>query len=226
MSHHLQRELEELHRHILSQAALVEQIIGDAVKALCSRRYELVPRVLEQDERVNRDEVKLEEECLKLLALHQPVAHDLRRITTVLKINIDLERIADLGCNIAERAQALRDFPYFPMPDELTRMADNATEMVHLALDSFVNTDSRGAIEVIQLDSHVDDQNRMIIQAIKDLMQQDSRLVEPGLQVFSAARHIERIADHAENIAEEVLYMINGEIVRHKHGLFSKPINT
>ncbi len=222
MSLHFQRELETLHHEILSQAAVVEKVIGEAVSALCDRRYDLVPRVLLQDERINQMEVKLEEECLKLLALHQPVARDLRRITTVLKVNADLERMGDLGCNIAERAECMESFPFFPLPDELPSMARNATEMVRKALDAFVNSDPKMAVEVIMLDSQVDDQNRQIIQELKELMRESPDNVDPALHLFSAARHIERIADHAENIAEEVLYMIDGEIVRHKHGNFAK----
>jgi phosphate transport system protein len=222
MSQHLQRELEHLHHEILSQAGIVEQMIFDAVSALCERRYDLVARVVSQDEIVNQCEVKLEEECLKLMALHQPVAGDLRRITTVLKVNADLERIADLGCNIAERAECMQSFPYFPSPDELPEMARNATDMVRMSLDAFVQSDSQLAADVIHLDARVDEQNRGIIRELKTLMQQDPAHVEPALHLFSAARHIERIADHAENIAEEVIYMIDGEIVRHKHGKFAK----
>jgi phosphate transport system protein len=222
MSLHLQRDLENLHHEILSQAGIVEQMIYDSVSALCDRRYDLVARVVSQDVLVNAKEVQLEEECLKLLALHQPVAGDLRRITTVLKINADLERIADLGCNIAERAECLQSYPYFPSPDELPSMAQNATEMVRMSLDAFVNSDTKTAVEVIRHDVRVDEQNREIIQELKSLMKEAANNIEPALHLFSAARHIERIADHAENIAEEVIYMINGEIVRHKHGDFVK----
>ncbi len=217
MSLHLQRDLESLHHEILTQAGRVEQMIYDSVSALCKRRYELVSSVLAQDDVVDRKEVQIEEECLKLLALHQPVARDLRHITTILKLNVDLERIADLACNIAERAEYLQGFPYFPTPDELSSMAENATEMLRMALDSFVNSDTKAAEKVIQLEARVDQQNRDVIKELENLLRLDSTQVEPALHVFSAARNIEQVADHAENVAEEVIYMIDGEIIRHKH---------
>ena len=217
MSLHLQRDLESLHHEVLTQAGRVEQMIYDSVSALCQRRYELVSSVLAQDDIVDRKEVQIEEECLKLLALHQPVARDLRHITTILKLNADLERIADLACNIAERAEYLQGFPYFPTPDELSSMAENATEMLRMALDSFVNSDTKAAEKVIQLEARVDQQNRDVIKELEELLRLDSTQVEPALHVFSAARNIEQVADHAENVAEEVIYMIDGEIIRHKH---------
>lgn len=217
MSLHLQRDLESLHHEVLTQAGRVEQMIYDSVSALCQRRYELISSVLAQDDVVDRKEVQIEEECLKLLALHQPVARDLRHITTILKLNSDLERIADLACNIAERAEYLKGFPYFPTPDELSSMAENATEMLRMALDSFVNSDTKAAEKVIQLEARVDQQNRDVIKELEDLLRLDSTQVEPALHVFSAARNIEQVADHAENVAEEVIYMIDGEIIRHKH---------
>ncbi len=217
MSLHLQRDIESLHHEVLTQAGRVEQMIYDSVSALCKRRYELVSSVLAQDDVVDRKEVQIEEECLKLLALHQPVARDLRHITTMLKLNADLERIADLACNIAERAEYLQGFPYFPTPDELSSMAENATEMLRMALDSFVNSDTKAAEKVIQLEARVDQQNRDVIKELEDLLRLDSTQVEPALHVFSAARNIEQVADHAENVAEEVIYMIDGEIIRHKH---------
>ena len=225
MSLHLQRDLKSLHHEVLSQAGRVEQMIYDSVSALCQRRYAFVASVLAQDDVVDKKEVQIEEECLKLLALHQPVARDLRHITTILKLNADLERIADLACNIAERAEYLQGYPYFPTPNELSSMAQNATEMLRMALDSFVNSDTNAAEKVIQLEARVDQQNRDVIKELEDLLRQDSTQVEPALHVFSAARNVEQVADHAENIAEEVIYMIDGEIIRHKHTQFVRRTN-
>ena len=225
MSLHLQRDLKSLHHEVLSQAGRVEQMIYDSVSALCQRRYDFVASVLAQDDVVDKKEVQIEEECLKLLALHQPVARDLRHITTILKLNADLERIADLACNIAERAEYLQGYPYFPTPNELSSMAQNATEMLRMALDSFVNSDTNAAEKVIQLEARVDQQNRDVIKELEDLLRQDSTQVEPALHVFSAARNVEQVADHAENIAEEVIYMIDGEIIRHKHTQFVRRTN-
>jgi phosphate transport system protein len=222
MSLHLQRDLDKLHRDMLSHAGRVEKLFDDAVRALCDRRYELISKILFEDDVVDRDEVLLEEECLKLLALHQPVAGDLRRITTILKINSDLERIADLGCNIAERADSLQGFPYFPMPDELPGMIENARLMLRSSLDAFVKSDTVKAFSVMKMEAQVDAQNRSIIVEMVELIRQDSSLVEAAMHVFSAARHVEQIADLAENIAEEVVYMIDGEIVRHKFSLAAK----
>ncbi len=225
MSLHLSRDLEKLHREILIHAGRVEHLLNRAVQALCDRRQELVSEVLQEDDVVDRNEVHIEEECLKLLALHQPVAGDLRRITTILKINVDLERIADLGCNIAERADSLYPFPFFPMPDELTGMAESARQMLRFALDAFVKSDTKRAFEVMKMELSVDEQNRTIIAELVGLIQEDPSLAEAAFLVFSAARHIEQIADLAENIAEEVIYMIDGEIIRHKFSVPSKNPN-
>jgi phosphate transport system protein len=166
-----------------------------------------------------------EEECLKILALHQPVAADLRRIATVLKINSDLERIADLACNIAERAQNMHEQPYFPIPDQLPEMVSVAKSMVRMALDAFVNSDSSLAKQVTVTDKIVDDHNLAVIEELQSLMASDPKSVVAALHCFSAARHIERIADHAENIAEDIIYMIDGEIIRHRHFDFSNELN-
>jgi len=222
MSLHLRRDLENLNRQVLVHAGRVEQLVDEAVEALCDRRYDLVQQILSEDDVVDRDEVRLEEDCLKALALHQPVASDLRRITTILKINVDLEGIADLGCNIAERAACLQAFPYFPTPDELATMAENACLMLRLGLDAFVKSDTAQALSVIRMESRVDDQNRDIIRELSTLITRDTNLVEPALHVFSAAQNIEQISDLAENIAEEIIYMIDGEIVRHKFSASQK----
>ena len=185
-----------------------------------SRQVELAQKVIETDQVVNEMEVEIEEDCLKILALHQPVASDLRRLTTVLKINVELERMADLACNIAERAECLHQYAYFPIPSQLPEMVRQATSMTRMALDSFVDSDASLATKVIQCDDAVDQHNFTIINELKSIMKQDSDLIEPAMHCFSAARHIERVADLAENIAEDVIYLVDGEIVRHKHGNF------
>jgi phosphate transport system protein len=146
-------------------------------------------------------------------------------VTTILKLNADLERIADLACNIVERADSIQAFPFFPAPEQLSLMAENATEMLRMALDAFVNSDTRIAARVMLLEARVDEQNREIISELEILLRQDTTLVEPAMHVFSAARHIEQVADLAENMAEEVIYMIDGEIVRHKHTQFIRKNN-
>ncbi|MFK7767422.1 MAG: phosphate signaling complex protein PhoU [Mariniblastus sp.] len=220
MSKHLQNDVDLLHRRLMSVFGIVEQMIDKAVRALCEQRVELAEEVIATDPQVNQTEVEIEEDCLKILALHQPVAADLRRVTTVLKINSDLERIADLACNIAERAQCMHEHPYFPIPEQLPEMVKQSTTMVRLALDSFVNSDVALAKNVICLDVSVDDSNLAVINELQCLMKEDARLVEPALHCFSASRHVERIADHAENIAEDVIYLVEGDIIRHRHGRF------
>jgi len=221
MSKHLQTDLENIHREILSLAGIVEKMIGDAVRALCERRYELVSEIIDTDDTVDEAEVRVESECLKILALHQPVAGDLRRVATLIKINADLERIADLACNVAERADSMREFPYFPTPELLPEMASNAMEMVRASLDSFVNMDCKTAQKVIHMDNRVDELNVEAIDNLQQLMRENPSFIEPAMHCFSAVRHIERIADHAENIAEDVIYLIEGDIIRHKHGEFT-----
>lgn len=220
MSKHLTREITTIQTRLLSLFGIVEQMISDATRALCYREYTRIGQVVGRDNRVDAEEVMIEEECLKVLALHQPVASDLRHLTAILKINSDLERIADLACNIAERAEGVQGYPYFPTPDQLPVMARDATEMVRQALNAFVGQDVSLARQVILDDFRVDRLNRGIIEELKAIMAGDGQLVEPALHYFSASRHYERIADHAENIAEDVIYMISGEIVRHKHDEF------
>jgi phosphate transport system protein len=215
VSKHLVRDMENLHTEILSLSAMVEEMIDKAMRALCERRYDLAGEVVEADEQIDQREVHIEDECLKMLALHQPVAIDLRRIATVMKVNNDLERIADLAVNIAERAQCLSDHAEFPIPLGLKRMVTLATHMVRSALNAFVNLDAHAAREILVLDEQVDQYNVEVIDRLQQAMRADPENVAPALHCFSAARHIERIADHATNIAEDVIYLVEGEIVRH-----------
>ncbi len=217
MTKHLLRDMENLHRQILGLSAVVEDMIDKASLALVDRQIELADEIIMSDPIVDRREVSIEEECLKMLALHQPVAVDLRRIATVMKVNNDLERIADLAVNIAERAKALDCFPQFPIPSKLAMMVTMATQMVRSALDAFVSLDAQSARKILLMDKNVDAKNVEIIEELQDMMQLDSNNVPPALHCFSASRHIERIADHATNIAEDVVYLVEGEIVRHKH---------
>jgi len=222
MSKHFERDLQQIQKQLLSLFGIVERMIDRAGQALCDRRVDCVAELIDDDRQVNEMEVTIEEECLKCLALHQPVAVDLRRLAAVIKVNADLERIADLACNIAERAQGLHEHDDFTVPDAIPEMFRMASEMVRLALDGFVDLDYDKARQVIKLDPVVDGMNRRIIDELKTMMKQDSSQVDPALHCFSAARHVERIADHAENIAEDVIYLVDGTIVRHKHGAFEK----
>jgi phosphate transport system protein len=202
---------------MLSLSSMVERMIEKAILALHERSDSLAQEVIDSDNVVDQREVQLEDECLKLLALHQPVAVDLRRIAAVLKINNDLERIADLAVNVAERVRSLITFPQFPVPDDVRLMASLATRMVRNALDAFVELDSKAARRVMRSDAELDSLNVAVIEQLIATMQKDPAMVPPGLHCFSAARHIERIGDHATNIAEDVVYLVEGEIVRHQH---------
>ena len=155
MTKHLDRELDTLRSDLISQFGLVEHMILTAVRALAERRGDLAQEVIDQDAIVDANDIKFEEECLKLLALHQPVASSMRWLFTVVKVNNELERMADLACNIAERAKSIEQYPLFSVPEELDAMAAGATQMVKTALDSFIEGDVEKSREVIAADDKV-----------------------------------------------------------------------
>jgi len=216
MSKHLQRDLENLQADLLALAASVEQAVHEAVTSLQDRDPDLAQQVIEGDSKIDQEENHIEEECLKILALHQPVAVDLRRIAAALKINTDLERMADVAEDIAERALHLAQLPPIPIPEKLQHMTNLTTQMVRQSLDCFVSLDTRQARFVCQMDDDVDRLNKEIIDELLEAMREAPEMVEPGLSLFSATRHLERIADHATNIAEDVVYLVEGEIIRHR----------
>ncbi|MEM1069497.1 MAG: phosphate signaling complex protein PhoU [Planctomycetota bacterium] len=222
MSKHLDRELNLLRRDLVEQMGVVEQMIQMSVRSLMERRVDLAERVLENDAVVDANDIRIEEECLKLIALHQPVATDMRWLITVVKANSGLERMADLACNIAERAKAISFYPLFPVPSEFNEMVAASSEMVRFALDSFVERDANKAREVIGKDDTVDALNGIMIDRLQQMMKDDPEQIEPAVHCFSASRHLERIADLAENVAEDVIYLVEGDIVRHKHDLLTK----
>lgn len=216
MSKHLERDLDTLQRDILAMGTAVEEAIYKAIRALQERDAALAREVIDADDQIDVQENRVEDACLKILALHQPVATDLRRIAAVLAINVDLERMADLAVDIAERAEELAEPPFVPVPDKLQRMTDLTTTMVRQCLDSFVNLDAALARRVVRFDDDVDRLNREIIDELVAAMRGNPDAIEPGLSLFSATRHLERIADHATNIAEDVIYLVEGETVRHR----------
>ena len=215
MAIHLNRDLENVQRRILSLASAVEQIVEKSIRALFERNARLARTLMESDTPIDMEENVIEEECLKILALHQPVAVDLRRVATIVKINTDLERMADLAVNIAERALALAQGPEVPVPATFRQMTDLTNTMVRDSLDAFLELDVDLAKRVCRLDDEVDRYNREIIEHVRDFMKQAPGNVEPGLHLFSAARQLERIGDHATNIAEDVVYLVAGKIIRH-----------
>lgn len=216
MSIHLTRDLETLHQHIMSMCAVVEEVVHKAVDELGQPDVAVSQQLADRDDEIDRWDVRIEEECLKILALHQPVANNLRRVTAVLKIAWELERVADLAVNIAERAAGLAGGPEIHIPEKLNHMAHLALDMLRLSLDAFVAQDSRLARDVCRQDDIVDSLNCEIIDELIEMMKRSPHLVDPAMQLFSASRHVERVADHATNIAEDVVYLVEGEIIRHR----------
>ena len=215
MSVHLQREIDKLKKQILALSAEVETDFRAAVQAVEDRNPELALDVISGENRTNAMEVDVEEECLKILALYQPVAADLRYIIAVLKINQDLERIGDLAVHIAERSRELCSQPPLDMPFRLGDMADKTRQQLKKVLDAFVNMSEEQARAVCTGDGEIDDFNHEIFRQVKDAVMKNPERFETLLNVMSIARHLERIGDHATNIAEDLIYLIEGRIVRH-----------
>ena len=215
MAQHLQREIENLKKRILALGAQVEQSVRDAMRALEERDAILARKIMEKDSEIDTAEVEIEEECLKILALHQPVAIDLRFIIAVLKINNDLERIGDLAVNIAERTAFLANQPEVQVHLDFSQMAQTTQDMLKESLDALVNLSNQLAHDVCLKDNQVDTHNREMFRKIQDAIGDNPHQIESLIHLLSASRHLERIADHATNIAEDVIYMITGEIVRH-----------
>ena len=216
MNIHLHREIENLKKKILAFSTDVEATWGEAVKALKEKDAVLAQRVIDSDTELDRTEVEIEEECLKILALHTPVANDLRFIVAVLKINNDLERIADQAVNIAERAQVLLNWISGNIPRELTIMVNKVQWMLERSLDALINMDSQIAREVIDADDEIDDLNRKLYEIIKRFIRKNTDDLEYLICLLSVSRQLERIADQVTNIAEDVIYIVEGNIVRHK----------
>lgn len=215
MSVHLDREIARLKKIILEMCARTEQSVQDAAAALADRNDALANRVIEGDDRIDRFEINVEEDCLKVLALHQPVASDLRFIVAVMRLNRDLERIGDLAVKIAERAIALNR--QLPLEDavDFGSLASRTQSMLHRSIDALINLDGPLARQVIAADDEVDSENRSIVARVKDMIRANPVELDSLLHLISIARHYERIADHAVNIAEDVLYLLDGRIVRH-----------
>ncbi len=222
MTTHLQREIDRLKKEILFMGAEVESALGKAVEALITRNSKLAEEVIKSDEEMDQLEVEIEEECLKILALHQPVAIDLRYVIAILKINNDLERIGDLGVNIAERAVYLSSHAPIDLPLDFRGMAEMAQLMLKRSLDALVNLDTTLARQVRASDDEVDAINRYMYTLMEDYIKENPQRISEVLHLLSASRHLERVADQATNIAEDVIYMVEGEIVRHQPEVFEE----
>ena len=216
MSKHLKHDLEKLEKSLLLLAGQVEEAFLRAVTSLMERRIDLAERVIDGDREIDQREVEIEEDCLKLLALHQPVASDLRFVTAVLKIDNDLERIGDLATNLAERAIAFQTLATISIPPRMHEMADAVARMLRRSIDAFVRGDAEMAREICAEDDYVDELNRRIIRDILEQIHEDPGSLEPRIHLFSMSKTIERVADHATNIAEDVVYLVDGDIIRHQ----------
>lgn len=218
MSKHLQNEIDKLKQRILQLGALVEQSVYRAIQSLEDRDIALAKSVIDGDSAIDDMEVDIEEDCQKILALHQPVAHDLRLIIAVLKINTDLERIGDATVNIAERTLFLSDRARVDIPYDFPGMAKKALSMLHKSLDALVNLDVAAAQQVIAADDEVDAINRDMYVRTEECIRAHPEAAYSYIHLLGVSRYIERIADHASNIAEDIIYMVEGRIIRHHAG--------
>jgi phosphate transport system protein len=215
MANHLQREIERLKKGILALSALVEENLRRALESVESRDAVLAAEVVDRDFAIDLMEVEVEEECLKTLALYQPVAGDLRFIVATIKINATLERIGDTAVNIAERAASLATLAWPPVPFDLQGMAEKAQGMVASSLDALVRADGELARTVLAADDEVDRLDHEYTQKLKGVLSEHPEWMEPVIHLLQLSRFIERLADHATSIAEDVIYMAEGEIPRH-----------
>jgi phosphate transport system protein len=215
VSKHMHRDLERLQRSVLNMASLVEEAIIQSIQSLQEFDADRAKRVIESDSEIDLAENQVQNECLKILALHQPVAVDLRRVSAVLMLVTDLERMGDLAVGIAERSLEVSRPPFPQVPERIHKMALRTATMVRDSLNAFVQLDANAARSIIQQDDLVDADNNAIIVELITRMKQKPEELEPSLSLFSAVRNLERIADHATNIAEEVIYLVEGEMARH-----------
>ena len=216
MTKHFHNELEKLKKRILSLGAMAEDRVRMAIKAIETRDTVIADKIISTDYEIDEMEVEIEEECLKVLALYQPVAVDLRFITAVIKINNDLERIADEAVNIARGVGYLcRDKQTFYFDFDFSQMVEKTQSMLKSSLDAFVNLDTDLAAKVCILDDEIDEINGEVHRLVKGAIKENPEQGEHLINLLLISRHLERIADHATNIAEEVIYLIEGEIVRH-----------
>lgn len=210
------KELEELKENLLKMATLVERTIHDAVQSLVKRDSDLANEIFKRERQINEMELMIDEMCLKLLALRQPMAVDLRFITSAMKIITDLERMGDQAVNIAERAISLNQEPQLKPYIDLPRMAEIAQSMVKDVLDAFVNRDVQLARSVCERDDLVDGLNDQVVRELLTYMMSDPKTIARAVHLIIVARCLERIADHATNIAEDVIFMVSALVIKHR----------
>ncbi|GBD25550.1 Phosphate-specific transport system accessory protein PhoU [bacterium HR30] len=212
---HFDEELRQLHHKLLEMGGLVEKQISSATEALVQRDDALARATIDRDHTVNRLDVEIDELCLRLLALHQPAARDLRLITTALKITTDMERIGDMAVNICERALELNQEPPLKPFIDIPRMVEIALGMLRECLNAFVNEDVDLALKVCRDDDQIDSITHQVFRELLSYMIEDPHTITRGIRLMFVAKYIERIADHATNIAEMVVFMVRGKSIRH-----------
>ena len=215
MQRHFHDELEALKQRLLAMGGLVEDQIRRVMRALIERDDALAQEVIERDQQVNAYDVEVDETCVSLLALHQPAAGDLRFVTTAMKIVTDLERMGDQAVNIAQRVLELNREPQLKPYIDLPRMADKAQRMVKESLDAFVARDTELARKVCTEDAQVDALKDQIFRELLTFMMEDARTIPRAIRLILISRFIERVADHATNVAEMVIYLVDAKMVRH-----------
>jgi phosphate transport system protein len=212
---HLQEELDVLKSRLLEMGGLAEQRVRRAVQGLAEREHDIIESVLTGDEPINALQLEIDDRCLKLLALHQPMATDLRAVMAAVKINTDLERVGDLAVNIAEAAKRYAMHPPVKKLIDIPKMADIAQAMLRDALDSYVKRDMALARQVLHQDDSLDALKTQIFRELLSFMLKDPSTIEAALDLILVSRHLERIGDHATNIAEDVIFMVSARDVRH-----------
>jgi phosphate transport system protein len=215
--HHFEEEMQALKNRLLNMGALVEERVHDATHALIDRRLETAERIIGSDQDVNDLQIEIDDRCLRLLALQQPMASDLRLITAAMKINADLERIGDQAVNIAEQAVRILAHPPLKPIIDLPRMAEISERMTRESLDAFVRKDAKLARAILARDDEVDQLKDQVFRVLLTYMMADPGTIERALGLILISRHLERIADHATNIAEDVIFVVEAKDVRHHH---------
>jgi phosphate transport system protein len=212
---HFEEELGTLQTRLLEMGGLAEERVRASVQGLVTRELSVTERVMRGDEPINQLHVEIDERCFRLLALYQPMATDLRSIVAAVKINSDLERVGDLAVNIAEAARRYTMHPPVKQLIDIPRMGDIAQSMLHDALDSFVKRDTALARSVLKCDDELDALKTQVFRELLTYMLSDPTTIEPALDLILVSRHLERIGDHATNIAEDVIFMVSAQDVRH-----------
>lgn len=214
-----EEELDDLRQRLLTMAGRIEEMIANSMKSLIGRDVDLAEQTIASDHRVNRDEMEIDELCLVILAKRQPMAGDLRFITTALKMVTDMERIGDLAVNICQRTIDLSKLPELGPYQDIPEMADHVKAMVKEAIDAFIDRDVHAAQAVIERDDLVDELYHTVNRELIEMMREEDDIVQAATHVQAIAKHLERMADHTTNLAEQVIFLVRGKDIRHHNKL-------